>query len=251
MLLTARFGSAETVFDIVGRVDIDKYVDDEHVRNCNNPSDQGDAGVCYAHATAFILHSALLRIVGRTAGYPAIEQIRDRILAAFPERKRGWNTEAVLREAIKWYPPLRFDKVDEDAARQAVLRRRFVLSTFHLSKPGWDAFGCHFGGVADSRRDVLSRATMEPHRDLKEDGGHDVALVGCAPRSLTFVNSWDRDWGDSGRFNVEDACSLTSIYERRDGTRPTRIEACFYDVYWWESELDSAERAAYQHRVQE
>lgn len=86
MLLAARFGSTETLLDILGRVDIDKYVHDEYVRNCSNPSDQGNAGVCYAHATAFVLHSALLRIVGRTGGYPTIKQIRHRILTEFPAR---------------------------------------------------------------------------------------------------------------------------------------------------------------------
>ncbi|KAL6158936.1 hypothetical protein ACJQWK_03073 [Exserohilum turcicum] len=250
MLLTARFGSAETVLDILGRIDMDKYVDDENVRNCSNPSDQGNAGVCYAHAAAFVLHSALLRIVGRTNSYPTIEQIRNRILNEFRARDRGWNTEEVLRTAIKWYPPLRFDKVDEDAARQAVLRRRFILSTFHLPQPGWDAFGRHFGGSAASCRDVLSREIMKPYRDLKAAGGHAVALVGCAPQSLTFVNSWGKNWGDGGRFSVEDSHSLTSLY-RRDNGMTTRIDACFYDVYWWESGLDSAERAAYQRHVQE
>lgn len=250
MLLAARFGSAETLLDILGRVDIDKYVHDEYVRNCSNPSDQGDAGVCYAHATAFVLHSALLRIVGRTGGYPTIEQIRDRILAKFPACDQGWNTEVVLRKAIKWYPPLRFDKVDEDAARQAVLRRRFVLSTFHLSEPGWDAFTQHFCSTAATRCDVLTRAKMEAHRDLEQDGGHAVALVDCTPNALTFVNSWGRDWGNEGRFSVENASSLESMYGRDDRTR-ARVTACFYDVYWWERKLDQSERMAYERRVQE
>jgi hypothetical protein len=67
LLLSARFGSADVLLDIIGRVRLDVYIDDEHVRTRNNPSDQGWSMTCYAHATAAVLHMALLRIVGREA----------------------------------------------------------------------------------------------------------------------------------------------------------------------------------------
>ncbi|XTI93794.1 hypothetical protein V2W45_1524538 [Cenococcum geophilum] len=193
ILLAAYFGLAKTLLNILSRVNLNKYINNK---------------VCYAYATAFILHSALLYIVGRTNSYPTIKQIRDRILTEFPEYNWGWNTEV--------YPPLRFNK--------AVLRRRFILSTFHLLKPGWDAFDRYFCSTAATRCNVLTRAKIEAHRDLKEDGGHAVALVGCAPNALT----------------VEDASSLKLMYERDDRAR-ARVAACFYD-------LDRSERVAYKRR---
>jgi hypothetical protein len=74
---------------------------------------------------------------------------------------RALLIEPVLQQAIGWYRPLRFRRVDEDGARQAVLQRRPVLSTFYLSGPGWEAFGRHFSNN-DTRTAVLSYATMEP-----------------------------------------------------------------------------------------
>jgi hypothetical protein len=70
LLLSARFGSADALLDILARVRLDVYIDYEHVRTRNNPSDQGQSMTCYAHATATVLHMALLRIVGREEGYP-------------------------------------------------------------------------------------------------------------------------------------------------------------------------------------
>ena len=76
LLLSARFGSADALLDIIGRVQLDAYIDDEHVRTRSNPSDQGQSMACYAYATAAVLHMALLRIVGREGGCPSIDEIR-------------------------------------------------------------------------------------------------------------------------------------------------------------------------------
>jgi hypothetical protein len=134
LLLSARFGSADVLLDIIGRVQLDEYVNDEQVRTRKNPSNQGDSMTCYAHAIAAILHMALLRIVGREGGYPSIEEIRERIEARFPPGPGGRVAEEVLRVATAWYRPLRFRKVDEEGARQAVLHRRPVLSRCRPSR---------------------------------------------------------------------------------------------------------------------
>lgn len=245
MLLSARFGSLDALLDIAGRVRLDKYINDEHVRNCKNPSDQGQSATCYAHAAAFILHSALCRIVGRTGGHPSIEEIRNRILQSFPHRERGHSVERVLEETIKWYRPLCFRKVNEDGARQAVLRRRPVLTTFRLSSPGWDAFCEHFDEKSSTRTTLLTREKMKPHRDLPDNGGHAVALVSCDPHSLTFLNSWGKHWGNGGSFSVEDP----TVLELRSA--PAISKVCFYDVYWLESGLNDEERREYDRQVEE
>ena len=104
--------------------------------------------------------------------------------------------------ATAWYRPLRFRKVDEEGARQAVLHRRPVLTTFCLSRSGWATFSQHFGTAA-TRSSVLTRSRMASHRSLPDDGGHAVVLVGCDPHSLTFLNSWGHQWGNNGSFGVE------------------------------------------------
>ncbi|POR37004.1 Uncharacterized protein TPAR_02794 [Tolypocladium paradoxum] len=240
LLLSARFGSADALLDVIGRVRLDAYVDDEHIRTRSNPSDQGQSRSCYAHATAAVLHMALRRIVGREGGYPSIEEIRTRLLERFPPKPGGWTTGEVLKAATTLYRPLRFRKVDEEGARQAVLQRRPVLATFHLSRSGWDTFSRHFK-TASTRSSVLTRDNMASHRSSPRDGGHAVVLIGCAPRSLTFLNSWGRHWGNNGSFSVEDHTVL-------------ELEAAsmtFYDVYWLAGELTAAERRAYDVTVDE
>jgi hypothetical protein len=145
MLLSARFGSMNELLDIIGHEGQDKFVNDEHVRARQSPSDQEESWTCYAHATTAVLHMALCRIVGQEKetddrGTDSIEHIREQILLPeLPARDhQGRNVEEVLTWAVesRWFQPLRFQEVDEDGARQAELHRRPVLTTFHLSESG-------------------------------------------------------------------------------------------------------------------
>jgi hypothetical protein len=242
LLLSARFGSVDALLDILGRVHLDAHIDDEHVRTCKNPSDQEQSSTCYAHATAAVLHMALLRIIGREGGCPSIAKIRRRILKAFPPGPHGRNLNKVLKQAVGWYRPLRFRLVDEDSARQAILHRRPVLATFRLSKPGWKAFGDYFE-TDTSRCSILTEAHMAPHRSFPDDGGHAVVLTRCDPRSLTFLNSWGKEWGNNGSFSIESP----TVLEREHALRCDRM--CFYDVYWIEDDLIPIERQAYDKEV--
>jgi hypothetical protein len=217
LLLSARLGLADALLDIIGRVKVDAFINDNFVRTCNDPSDQKKSSTCYAHAAAAVLHMSLLRTVGCEGDCLSIEEIRKRILKEFPAQTGGRNVEEVLTAATTWYP-LRFRKVDEEGAHQAVLRRRPVLTTFRLSSSGWDEFSDYF-----------------------DETGHAVVLDSCDPRSLTFLNSCDDQWGNNGSFSIEDhtVLELNSALVR------------FYDVYWLESDLTAAERKAYDFQVYE
>ncbi|KAJ4027617.1 hypothetical protein NW753_014483 [Fusarium oxysporum] len=222
LLLSARFGSADIFLDVFGKVSLDSFVNDEHVRACNNPSDQGHEGVCYAHAVATVVHMALIRIVDREGGCPRIQTIREQILKMFPAREGGWSAVKVLQQAAVWYRPLKFKAVDENSARQAVLRRRPVLTAFRLSHSGWNTFSKYF----DTKGRVLNLATMHLHRRGKDGGGHAVVLTRCDPQSLTFINSWGSDWGNNGSFSVENARVL-----ELDLDNGLNIPTRFYDIY--------------------
>ncbi|KAM0417077.1 hypothetical protein ACHAPT_012915 [Fusarium lateritium] len=238
------------LLDLVGRMDLDAYIDDEHIRTLGMPSNQGRSPTCYAHAIAAVVHMALLRIVGREGGCPSIREIREWILHEdnFPAPEEGtdegWRVEDVLNAISEQYPPLRFQRVDEDGARQAVLHRRPVLATFFLSTEGWRTFSSHFENDATCTS-VLTYDEMEPHRDKEPDeAGHAVVLTGCDPVSLTFLNSWGKDWGNNGSFSIENPSVL-----ELDGESKTQMG--FYDVYWLESDLTDDEREAYKAKVDE
>ena len=126
---------------------------------------------------------ALIRIIGREAGYQTIDEIPERIVKELPPRHgRGRVIKEVLEKAIPWYHPLCFRKTDEGGARQAVLRRRPLLTTFHLSHKGWKVFYGY--------NSMLKRVDMKECRSQRADGGHAVVLYKCDRDSLTFLNSW-------------------------------------------------------------
>ncbi|KAI8651868.1 hypothetical protein NCS56_01402900 [Fusarium sp. Ph1] len=235
------------LLDIIGRIDLDAFIDDEHIKTRRTPSDQGSSETCYAHAIAAVAHMALLRVVDREGGCPSIQDIRDWILHDdnFPVTKEGLNVRTILEGIRTRYRPLCFQEVDEDGARQAVLHRRPVLAAFWLSSNGWDSFSRPFESKATCRS-VLTPEKMSPHRRETPDngGGHAVVLTGCAPGSLTFLNSWGRQWGDHGTFSIRSPSVLEV-----DGLSKAPMK--FYDVYWLESDLTDSEREAYNLKVDE
>ncbi|KAK1521556.1 hypothetical protein CABS01_16553 [Colletotrichum abscissum] len=115
LLLSARFGSANLLLDLVGRFELDEYINDENIRGCQNPSNQGQEPTCYAHAAAAVICMAMSRISGRKGGYDDIETVRQRILEVYPTGPNGRNARDVLEDATSWYR-LRVLEVDEDAA---------------------------------------------------------------------------------------------------------------------------------------
>ncbi len=129
--------------------------------------------------------------------------------------------------------------------REAVVRRRPVLTTFRLSNKGWRKFCNYFHHKADTAKSVLTHGTMAPYHSFKDGGGHAVVMVSCSPGSLTFLNSWGRKWGDSGSFSVESHTVL-----QRDGWfGPSPV--CFYDVYWLENDLTEGEQQAFSNKAEE
>lgn len=100
VLLSARFDLADTLLDLIGRMHLDAYINDIHVRNRNNLSNQGDSETCYAHATAAVIHMALLRIVRRKGGCPSIKKIRKRILKSFPPAPGVSDIQKFLKAVV-------------------------------------------------------------------------------------------------------------------------------------------------------
>ncbi|CBF84611.1 predicted protein [Aspergillus nidulans FGSC A4] len=242
LLVSAHLASTDALLDVIGRLQLDDYIQDELAITCKNPSDQGSSATCYAHAIAAVIHMALLRIE-RKEPCPTIKEIRDRILHEFPPGDHGRVAEEVLNQAVQWYR-LRYRAVDEMRARQAVLQRRPVLTTFRLSEKGWAKFSQYFS-QPQTRRSMLTEANMRPYRQGPDGGGHAVVLYACDPRSLSFLNSWGSDWGTNGGFRVQSPAVLE--IDEPDCLSPVH----FYDVFWYESDLTPSERAAYDAKAEE
>ena len=249
LLISAHLGSTDALLDIIGRLELDRYINNELVTTCQNPSDQKESSTCYAHAVAGVMHMALLRIE-RNGPCRTIENILKEILGKFPpDGGRGHPTKHVLEEAIRLHETkhkelLRYKEVDEKGARQAVLHRRPVLATFRLSEEGWWKFKTHFH-ESDTRRSILTEADMRPYRQKPDNGGHAVILYACAPNYLSFLNSWGDGWGVNGSFRVESPATL-------ELDEPYRLAPMrFYDVFWYEDDLTLEAKEAYKAKVDE
>ncbi|KAJ6440044.1 HMG box-containing protein [Purpureocillium lavendulum] len=220
LLLTARFGSADVLLDIAGRVRLDRYIETEH--RCRSA----------------VLHMALSRVILHRGSPPSIDEIRERILRRFPERGKGWSSRKILKTATGegWCYPIRHysELHDEQSARRAILQRRPLLMTFHLSRGGWAKFCQHFR-EEDTKRLTLTRSKMAPYRNGWSAGGHAVVLTGCGTGSLTFLNSWGNERGDSGKFTVEDATVLQCVGHK----------VRFYDVQWTLDDLSDEDKGAF------
>ncbi|ORY68695.1 uncharacterized protein BCR38DRAFT_507860 [Pseudomassariella vexata] len=243
-LLSMRFGLADMILEITNRILHDEYVTIKQDRPLRNPSNQKRSETCYAHAAAAVIRMALLRIIAWRGGTVRLSSIRNNILKKFPGDTGGWSTQLVLTEAIKWYKPLCFNEVTPDGARQAVLHRRPVLTTFNLSSEGWDKFEEFFKEDSPTRNLVLSLEDMASQRSKKPDKvGHAVVLTGCDPNSLTFLNSWGQNFGNSGSFKVENH----KVLETQGQLFPVR----FYDVFWFEEDLVASETTAFKVTMDE
>ncbi|KAE8155274.1 hypothetical protein BDV25DRAFT_146415 [Aspergillus avenaceus] len=208
-------------------------------RFCRKPMDQGCNKTCYAHATAAGVHLAFARHSGRRASFPSAKEILEKVLEEFPPDV-GQTIENVLKKISEWYHPFQARQVDVEKARQAVLQRRPVIATFCLSRSGWRTFR-NFFKDPKTRDKVLTSAHMAPHRKTDATSWHVVVMTDCGRQSMTFLNSWGKNWGDNGSFSIEDHTVLGV---------DSRPEMRYYEIFWLEGALSEDQRQVYYARTE-
>ena len=119
----------DALVHMLGRISLATYI--------NQQNDDFEArlqvgATCYANAIGAVFHLAMLRIVGREGGFPTFKAIRAHVIREY--HKKGANIEgATTEEVVKSVCPeyrLRYRKVDEEGARQAINGRRPVVARF-------------------------------------------------------------------------------------------------------------------------
>ena len=212
----------DVLMNMIGRVSLDRYIN-AAISTFETKLQKG--GTCYAHAVATVFHLAMRRIEGRENGVPDFADICQKLIDEYG--KQGAVTETVLNI---WAPKyrLRYKKVDELGARQAINRRRPAVATFRLDDQQWDAFSRFY---KNHPKGTLETKDLGPANVGVKTDGHAVVLMKCDPTSLTFINSWGSAFADGGFFRVQNQAVLNLQ---------------FYDVYWTVSDLKSSEIQAFQ-----
>jgi hypothetical protein len=211
--------SNDTLLDMLGYVSMDVYI---NIANAMFDAKKQTGPTCYANAVAAVFHLAMSRIGGRDGGVPDFFDMRD----------RPTKPDEVLKAWAPFYR-LRYKKVEELEARQAINARRPLVATFRLRKEQWDAF---IEFYENNRQGILQARDLQTGSSSTETSGHAVVLMRCDATSLTFMNSWGTQFANGGFFKVKDQSVLN---------------LSFYDVYWELEDLTESEKAAYQSRVRD
>jgi hypothetical protein len=220
--------SADTLSELLVSVDLDIYIS-QTTSGFKAKEQQG--GTCYANASAAVLHLAMQRILGREGGYPKFHKLRKEMVDAYGTH--GADIRKVLQKICPKYR-LRSQNVCIKGAMEAVVKKRPVVATFHLTGDEWKDFSNFYktnptGILTQNELDVRKRPTSPPPRT----SGHAVVLTSYNSKCLTFMNSWGETWADKGFFRVQNAEVL-------------QLE--FFDVYWTLSDLTEGEKEYYhQH----
>eukprot|EP00599_Poterioochromonas_sp_BG-1_P011193 CAMPEP_0173138758 /NCGR_PEP_ID=MMETSP1105-20130129/3874_1 /TAXON_ID=2985 /ORGANISM="Ochromonas sp., Strain BG-1" /LENGTH=660 /DNA_ID=CAMNT_0014051401 /DNA_START=203 /DNA_END=2185 /DNA_ORIENTATION=+ len=216
------------IFDIISRAEMDVLI-----LQCMQgyaATDQGNEGICYAHAIATVYYLSMKRIKYREGGYPTFDEIKDDLVSKYG--KSGANTKEVLEETSKSYR-LQFRVVDETGARQALNMRRPVVARFYLrnnSEGKWDGEWGRFNQFyQDYPTGILEKHHLEGPNPVESTPGHAVVLIDIAPNYLQFLNSWKTTFADNGKFKVKNAEVLG-------------LE--FFDVFWTLDDLKFSEKEA-------
>jgi hypothetical protein len=220
--------SSDALADMVGEISLDVYI-----RKSNDGAevtDQGARAICWAHASASVIHLASHRVVGRKV--EDFFDIRSHLLKVFKENNYGQNVGTVLTKICPSYK-LCHQICDEAGARAAIHARRPVVATFALDDNRWKRFSAFY---KSRPKDTLMAKDMSAPAGGKM-GGHAVVLVRCDETSLTFMNSWGPGFANNGFFTVDKASTLEIAGQSR---------MQFYDVYWTIEDLSDEEKTKWK-----
>ena len=217
--------SQDALSDVLTSVDLDIYIN-----NANKglkAEDQGEEEICYAIASAVVMHLAMKRIIGRDRGYPDFFELRDKLIAEYGTD--GARTKDVLQKVCPEYR-LRCKEVNAFDAMKAISAKRPVVATFYLTVAQWDQFD-RFFDEEKNKKEILTKSDLNSkHQSSGERTGHAVVLTSYDAQSLRLMNSYGVDFADDGFFRVQNADVL--------GLK-------FVDVYWHENDLSKQEKKAF------
>lgn len=218
----------DVLSNVLGTTVIQKYV--SHNITSFPTTNQHEEPICWSHACATVIHMSIARITGRRL--PEFVSIRDTLLDQFGRCEQ--NVKKVLDKILYSRYKLHYKIVDEKGAKEAIIKLRPCVASFHLTALQWYNFSRFFRenktGILTS--EIINEKVQVPKSET--NGGHAVVLVDFGDGYLTFLNSWGNEWADNGRFRIKDSSVLGGI--------------SYFDIFWYESDLSPIEKKAWSER---
>lgn len=204
-------------------------------------------GTCWANAYSAAIFLTSKRIFGKKP--KTFETYRENLIK-FACDKNGDDGGDINEDKVVNYfkrNKIYFDKVDEEEAKNALMKGRVVVCDFKLNDEQWENFDKFY---RTNRRGILEEKDINVGCDQSIDSnleGHSVLLIGIeideeGKSYLRFLNSWGQNWADEGTFKVRDGNVLKGL----------GIKSCppiFYDIYFLEEDLSNEELKYYSKNI--
>jgi len=196
-------------------------------------------GTCWANAYSAAIFLTNKRIFGRKS--KTFETYRENLIK-FACDKNGDDGGNINEDKVVNYferNKIYFDKLDEEEAKNALMKGRVVVCDFRLNDQQWDNFDKFY---QTNKRGILEEEDINVGCDQSIDSnlqGHSVLLIEIeidkeGKSYLRFLNSWGQNWADEGTFKVRNGNALKGL--GRESCPPI-----FYDIYFLEEDLTDEE----------
>ena len=199
-------------------------------------------GTCWANAYSGAILLTNKRILGRKT--ETFETYRENIIK-FASNKNvdgGYIKDNKVKNFFET-KKLHFKDRNKSEAIKAVQKGRFIIFSFRLNDKQWDNFSNFY---KSQKIGILTATDLNNGCEINNENecipsGHAVLLLDVKEGYSLFLNSWGADWGDGGKFRVEDP-NILKPYNTNDLPK-------FHDVFFYENELTKEEKLYYANNV--
>lgn len=203
------------------------------------PTTEQNGPYSWAYAIATIIHLTMRRIIGMTA--PSFEEILKDLLKEFANQK-DLSLTNILTNFLKLpkYQILHFEEVPEKKINlfDPVRTYHLYICTFSLTDEQWQNFATFYKDPNNKDKILTCEDLIKSQSNKKQSqdksSGHAVIAIDADSASITYLNSWGKNWGDEGKFSVERGAISTMKY---------------YDVFWFYKDLSQVEKSCYENRT--
>ena len=195
-------------------------------------------GTCWSNACAALVFLTNKRILGKKL--ETFETYREQLI----RYASSLNSDGGIidnQNVLNYFKKNKLHCLErnEQEARKAIMKGRFIYYSFYLRDKQWDNFS-HFleKGKGILTENILNNGLSN---DTSLITGHGVLLIEIGNNYLRFLNSWGSNWGDAGTFRVEKGDILKPINANK---KPK-----FYDLFFYLDDLTQDEKLFYNENI--
>ena len=194
--------------------EINKYITNEKIKNLGIKN-QGYIGECWVYSLSLLICMANARKFGRKI--EDFDKVYNYIIKKYNKNgKTNEEMDIIMKETLSKYN-LKHEIInDENILKDYIKRGIKCLATFKLNKLEWQNFSDFSNNFKEGN--VLTKEILEQQNNINiqepnEIEGHSVILSDIdEDDNYILINSWGKDWGNNGTFQVKKECLKNSAF---------------------------------------